>query len=54
MTEYYLPAASSYASDLDNMVWLILILVGFCLVALPLLVWCWAASSRGVPPSWSD
>ncbi len=29
MIEYYLPAASTYASDLDNMVWLILILVGF-------------------------
>ena len=29
MIEYYLPAASSYASDVDNMIWIILILVGF-------------------------
>ena len=29
MIEYYLPAASTYASDIDNMIWLILIIVGF-------------------------
>ena len=32
MIEYYLPAASTYASDIDNMIWLILILVGFWFV----------------------
>ena len=32
MIEYYLPAASTYASYIDNMIWLILILVGFWFV----------------------
>ena len=32
MIEYYLPAASTYASDIDNLIWLILILVGFWFV----------------------
>ena len=32
MIEYYIPAASTYAHQIDNLIWLILILVGFWFV----------------------
>ena len=33
MLEYYMPQASSYAVDIDNLVWLVTILVGFWFIA---------------------
>ena len=33
MLEYYMPQASSYAADIDNLVWLVTILVGFWFIA---------------------